>query len=94
MLAGAVNCADDLCIHLGFSALTALSRSGQSRPFHAKADGLVPAEGCAFVALRRLDDAIQDGDTIHGVIRGVGLSNDGRGRGMLVPSSEGQSRAR
>ena len=93
MLAGAVNCADDLCIHLGFSALTALSRTGQSRPFHAGADGLVPAEGCAFVALRRLDDAIRGGDVIHGVIRGVGLSNDGRGRGMLVPSSEGQSRA-
>ena len=93
MLAGAVNCADDLCIHLGFSALTAMSRTGQSRPFHAGADGLVPAEGCAFVALRRLDDAVRDGDVIHGVIRGVGLSNDGRGRGMLVPSSDGQSRA-
>ena len=51
MLAGAVNCADDLCIHLGFSALTAMSRTGQSRPFHAGADGLVPAEGCAFVAV-------------------------------------------
>jgi acyl transferase domain-containing protein/3-hydroxymyristoyl/3-hydroxydecanoyl-(acyl carrier protein) dehydratase/1-acyl-sn-glycerol-3-phosphate acyltransferase len=93
MLAGAVNCADDLCIHLGFSALTALSRTGRSRPFHAEADGLVPAEGCAFVALRRLDDAVRDGDTVHGIIRGVGLSNDGRGRGMLVPSQEGQRRA-
>lgn len=93
MLAGAVNSADDLCIHLGFSALTALSRTGQSRPFNAGADGLVPAEGCGFVALRRLDDALADGDTIHGVLRGVGLSNDGRGRGMLVPSSNGQTRA-
>ena len=93
MLAGAVNCADDLCVHLGFSALTALSRTGQSRPFNDEADGLVPAEGCGFVALRRFDDAVRDGDTIHGVIRGVGLSNDGRGRGMLVPSSDGQSRA-
>ena len=93
MLAGAVNCADDLCIHMGFAALTALSRTGTSRPFNADADGLVPAEGCGFVALRRLDDARRDGDTIHGIIRGVGLSNDGRGRGMLVPSSDGQTRA-
>ncbi|MFT7598660.1 MAG: acyl transferase domain-containing protein, partial [Acidimicrobiales bacterium] len=93
MLAGAVNSADDLCIHLGFSALTAMSRTGRSRPFDVDADGLVPAEGCAFVALRRLDDAVRDGDVIHGIIRGVGLSNDGRGRGMLVPSGEGQSRA-
>ncbi|MEE9417167.1 MAG: beta-ketoacyl synthase N-terminal-like domain-containing protein, partial [Acidimicrobiales bacterium] len=93
MLAGAVNCADDLCIHIGFSALQALSRTGRSRPFHRDADGLVPAEGCGFVVLRRLDDALNDGDTIHGIIRGVGLSNDGRGRGMLVPSTEGQARA-
>ncbi len=93
MLAGAVNCADILCIHLGFAALKALSRTGRSRPFHEDADGLVPAEGCAFVALRRLSDAVRDGDTIHGVIRGVGLSNDGRGRAMLVPSSAGQERA-
>ncbi|MFT7646937.1 MAG: acyl transferase domain-containing protein/3-hydroxymyristoyl [Candidatus Poriferisodalaceae bacterium] len=93
MLAGAVNCADDLCIHLGFAALQALSRTGQSRPFHSEADGLVPAEGCGFVALRRLDDAVRDGDAIRGIIRGVGLSNDGRGRGMLVPSSDGQQRA-
>ncbi len=93
MLAGAVNSADDLCIHLGFAALQALSRTGRSRPFHRDADGLVPAEGCGFVALRRLDDAVRDGDTIHGIIRGVGLSNDGRGRGMLVPSRDGQSRA-
>ena len=93
MLAGAVNCADDLFIHEGFTALNALSRTGRSRPFHAGADGLVPAEGCGFVALRRLEDAVADGDTIHGIIRGVGLSNDGRGRGMLVPSGEGQVRA-
>ncbi len=90
MLAGAVNCADDLFIHQGFTALNALSVSGRSRPFHHDADGLVPAEGCGFVALRRLEDAVRDGDTIHAIIRGVGLSNDGRGRGMLVPSSAGQ----
>ncbi len=91
MLAGAVNCADDLFIHQGFTALQALSRTGRSRPFHPDADGLVPAEGCGFVALRRLDDAVRDGDTIHGIIRGVGLSNDGRGRGMLVPAASGQA---
>ena len=93
MLAGAVNRADDLFIHVGFSALKALSPTGQSRPFHNDADGLVPAEGVAVVALKRLSDAVRDGDTIAGVIRGIGLSNDGRGRGMLAPSSEGQVRA-
>jgi 3-oxoacyl-(acyl-carrier-protein) synthase/3-hydroxymyristoyl/3-hydroxydecanoyl-(acyl carrier protein) dehydratase len=93
MLAGAVNRADDLFIHQGFTALGALSPSGRSRPFHAEADGLIPAEGAALLALRRLEDARHDGDRILGVIRGIGLSNDGRGRGLLVPSQEGQVRA-
>ncbi len=93
MLAGAVQAADDLFLHVGFSALAALSRSGRSRPFHRDADGLLPAEGAAFVVLKRLWDARRDGDTIHGVIRGVGLSNDGRGKGFLAPGEEGQERA-
>ena len=93
MLAGAVNRADDLFLHIGFSALGALSRSGRSRPFHADADGLIPAEGAGFVVLERLDDAVRAGRTIHGVIRGVGLANDGRGRGILAPSAQGQARS-
>jgi acyl transferase domain-containing protein len=93
MLAGAVQRADDLFLHVGFSALNALSRSGRSRPFHREADGLVPAEGAAFLALRRLADARRDGQPILAVIRGVGLSNDGRGKGFLAPSEAGQRRA-
>jgi acyl transferase domain-containing protein/3-hydroxymyristoyl/3-hydroxydecanoyl-(acyl carrier protein) dehydratase/1-acyl-sn-glycerol-3-phosphate acyltransferase len=93
MVAGAVNQADDLFIHVGFCALSALSKTGQSRPFHRDADGLVPAEGAAFVVLERLGDALAAGRNVLGVIRGVGLSNDGRGRGLLAPSEEGQERA-
>jgi 3-oxoacyl-(acyl-carrier-protein) synthase/3-hydroxymyristoyl/3-hydroxydecanoyl-(acyl carrier protein) dehydratase len=93
MLAGAVNRADDLFIHAGFTALGALSPTGRSRPFHENADGLIPAEGAAIVALTRLEDAQRDGLPILGVIRGIGLSNDGRGRGLLVPSQPGQVRA-
>lgn len=93
MLAGAVNRADDLFIHVGFSALQALSRTGRSRPFHRDADGLLPAEGAACFVLKRLEDAEAAGDAIHGVIRGVGLANDGRGAGLLSPSEEGQVRA-
>ena len=93
MLAGAVNRADDLFLHVGFTALDALSRTGQSRPFHRDADGLLPAEGAALVMLERLEDAVAAGHRVFGVIRGVGLSNDGRGRGLLVPSEDGQERA-
>ncbi|MBX3271843.1 MAG: 3-hydroxyacyl-[acyl-carrier-protein] dehydratase FabA [Sandaracinaceae bacterium] len=93
MLAGAVSAADDLFLHVGFCALGAMSKTGQSRPFHAGADGLVPAAGCGFVVLERLDDAVRAGRTIHGVIRGVGLANDGRGEGLLAPSARGQARS-
>ena len=93
MLAGGVNGADDLFLHLGFTALQALSPSGRSRPFHTEADGLVPAAGAALVALKRLEDAEQAGDRILGVILGVGLSNDGRQSGFLAPAVGGQTQA-
>ncbi|MCP4211127.1 MAG: beta-ketoacyl synthase [Halieaceae bacterium] len=90
MVAGAVNRTDILFIHIGFCALQAMSRRGESRPFAADADGLVPGEGAAFVVLKRLDDAIANGDAILGVIRGIGLSNDGNAGGFLSPSAIGQ----
>ncbi|MFE5563951.1 beta-ketoacyl synthase N-terminal-like domain-containing protein [Amycolatopsis japonica] len=93
MVAGAVNRVDNLTGHVSFGALGALSPTGRSRPFHRGADGLVPAEGAAFVALTRLSDALAEGKQVFGVIRGVGLSNDGSGTGLLVPSQEGQLRA-
>lgn len=93
VLAGGVAAADDFFIHIGFTALKALSRSGHSRPFGEQADGLVPAEGTAIVGLKRLEDAVAQGDDILGVIRGIGLSNDGTAGGLLSPDSGGQVRA-
>ncbi|MEM6730224.1 MAG: polyketide synthase, partial [Myxococcota bacterium] len=88
-LAGAVNRSDDLFVHMGFTALKAISPTGQSRPFHAAADGLLPAEGAGFLALKRLADARRDQNEIFGIVRGIGLSNDGRARGFLAPSVDG-----
>ncbi len=93
MVAGGVNATDSLFLHLGFTALQALSKTGQSRPFHREADGLVPAQGIGLVVLKRLDDAIAAKDKIYGVIRAVGLSNDGNSRSFLIPAEEGQKRA-
>ena len=70
MLAGGISCCDSLMIHAGFTALHALSPTGQSRPFHKDADGLVPAEGVALLVLRLLPDAVKAGDRILAVIRG------------------------
>lgn len=93
MLAGGVARADPLFIHLGFTALQALSPTGRSRPLHRGADGLLPAEGAGLVVLKRLADAEHDGDRIFGVIRAIGLSNDGRQSGFLAPALDGQVRA-
>ena len=93
MLAGAVSGCDGLIINSGFEVLGALSPSGRSRPFQRGADGLVPAEGAALLALMRLRDAVAAHVPVLGVVRGVGLSNDGRTGGFLVPAEEGQSRA-
>ena len=92
MLAGGVSRPDSLYTQMGFCQLRALSPSGVCRPFDAGADGLVVGEGAGIVVLKRLDDARRDGDTIYGVIRGIGLSNDIAGS-LLAADSEGQLRA-
>ncbi|QDU59364.1 Phthiocerol/phenolphthiocerol synthesis polyketide synthase type I PpsA [Planctomycetes bacterium Pan216] len=93
MLAGAVNGSDPLLIHGGFSALTALSPTGESLPFQQGANGLVPSEGAGIVALMRLEDAVARDCEIVGVVRGVGVGNTGRHRTFLAPSPQGQLRA-
>jgi acyl carrier protein len=68
-----------------------LSKSGQLRPFDAAADGTVGGTGVAAVVLKDLERAIADGDTIHGVIRGWGVTNDGSAKtAYTAPSVPGQ----
>ena len=89
---GAVNATDNLNLHRGFAALQALSPTGRSRPFMDGADGLVPAEGAAAVVLKRAGDIAPD-ETVFAIIRGLGLSNDGRRRGFVAPDEDGQFEA-
>jgi 3-oxoacyl-(acyl-carrier-protein) synthase/3-hydroxymyristoyl/3-hydroxydecanoyl-(acyl carrier protein) dehydratase/1-acyl-sn-glycerol-3-phosphate acyltransferase len=93
MVAAGLNAADDLFLHIGFTALSALSPTGRSSPLSSQADGLLPAQGAAVLVLKRLEDAVAAGDAIYGIVRGVGLANDGRGTGLLAPSTAGQQRA-
>jgi acyl transferase domain-containing protein/3-hydroxymyristoyl/3-hydroxydecanoyl-(acyl carrier protein) dehydratase/1-acyl-sn-glycerol-3-phosphate acyltransferase len=93
MVAAGLNAADDLFLHIGFTALSALSPTARSSPLSSKADGLLPAQGAAVLVLKRLEDAVAAGDVIYGIVRGVGLANDGRGSGLLAPSTAGQQRA-
>ncbi|MEM1146253.1 MAG: polyketide synthase, partial [Pseudomonadota bacterium] len=80
-----VSAADNLILHIGFDALHALSPTGRSRPFVAGADGLVPSEGAVAVVLKRLSDVTLE-NQVHGIIRGIGLTNDGCRKGYLAPS--------
>ncbi len=67
--------------------------SNLSCPFDAAADGLISSEGYVVFVLKRLESAIAAGDNIHAVIRGIGVSSDGRGRSLWAPRKEGQKTA-
>jgi len=70
------------------------SADGRCRPFDADASGTVFASAGAVVVLKRLEDAIADGDTVYAVIRGVGLNNDGSEKASFTaPSVSGQAGA-
>ncbi|CAO3439350.1 Polyketide synthase modules and related proteins [Azospirillum doebereinerae] len=70
-----------------------LSPDGHCRPFDAAARGTVSSDGAGAVTLKRLEDAVADGDFIHAVIRGSALNNDGGDKvGYTAPSIGGQVR--
>ncbi len=71
-----------------------VSRDGICRPFDADASGTVFASGAGVVLLKRLEDALRDGDRVYAVIRGYGVNNDGSDKiGFTAPSAEGQAEA-
>ncbi|MBN1208707.1 MAG: SDR family NAD(P)-dependent oxidoreductase [Myxococcaceae bacterium] len=72
-----------------FSQFKGLSATG-SRPFDESADGVIFGEGAGVVGLMRLTDAIASGLRVHAIIRGAGLSSDGRSSSANVPRSDGQ----
>lgn len=80
-------------MHVEFSRLKGLSEDGRCRAFAADTRGTAWAEGCTVVVMKRLRDAIHDGDTIHGIIRGTSVNHGGRSAaGLTVPSGPAQER--
>ncbi|MFH9613916.1 SDR family NAD(P)-dependent oxidoreductase [Streptomyces pratensis] len=69
-----------------------LSASGRCHTFDDRADGFVPGEGVGVLVLKRLGDAIADGDHIRGVISGSGINQDGASNGITAPSAASQER--
>lgn len=68
-----------------------LSPAAHCRPFDDGAEGMFPGEAVAVVVLKRLRDAVRDGDAVYGVIRASGINQAGRTHGITAPSVEPQS---
>ncbi|MFE7115632.1 thioester reductase domain-containing protein [Streptomyces sp. NPDC057654] len=89
-LAGGVNL---MLTPYGFvlvSKAGALAPDGRSKAFDASADGYARGEGCGVVVLKRLADALADGDPVLAVIHGSAVNHDGRSSGISVPSGQAQ----
>jgi acyl transferase domain-containing protein/trans-aconitate methyltransferase len=75
---------------ISFSDAGMLARDGRCKAFDAAADGYVRGEGCAVVVLKRLRDALDDGDRVLAVIRGTAVNHDGRSAGLTAPNGPQQ----
>jgi len=89
-LAGAVNLILSPESTIAMSKFGAMAPDGRSKAFDARANGYVRGEGAGVVALKRLSDAIADGDRIYCVIRGSAINNDGFSNGLTAPSPRAQ----
>jgi acyl transferase domain-containing protein/phosphopantetheinyl transferase len=90
MIAGGVQVSTPAIIAVMFCHLEALSRTGSISPFGEQANGTLLGEGCGMVVLKRVSDALRDGNRIYALLRAVGVSSDGKGAGILAPRQEGQ----
>lgn len=91
-LAGGVNVITGVNNYLDLAKAGFLSPTGQCKPFDASADGYCRAEGAGLVVLKKLQDAIKDGDSIWGVIPGVATNQGGLSSSITVPSPSAQQK--
>jgi myxalamid-type polyketide synthase MxaD len=89
-LAGGVNVMIEPTFTIVASRMRMMSAVGRCQPFDARADGFVRSEGCGAVLLKRLSDAVADGDRILAVINGSAVNQDGKSNGLTAPNSLSQ----
>ena len=89
-LAGGVNVLASPFASLMFSELGVISPTERIHAFSADADGIVRSEAAGFLVLKRVADALADGDRIYGVIKGSATNSDGHSNGLTAPNPEAQ----
>lgn len=89
-LAGGVQLSLSPFTGIALSKWSALSPQGRCKTFDAGADGFVRGEGCGVVVLKRLSDALRDGDRVLAVVRGSAINQDGRSNGLTAPNALAQ----
>ncbi|MGJ5672489.1 MAG: SDR family NAD(P)-dependent oxidoreductase [Nostochopsis sp.] len=89
--AGGVDISLDTFELIGFAKTGALTGTDM-KVYDRRASGFIPGEGCGFAVLKRLEDARADGNYIYAVLKGWGISSDGKG-GITAPNREGQAAA-
>ncbi len=89
-LAGGVNLTLAPETTIALSKAHMMAPDGRCKTFDARADGFVRGEGCGIVVLKRLSDAVADGDNILAVIRGSAVNQDGRSSGITAPNGLAQ----
>lgn len=91
-LAGGANVLLTPATMITFSNARMLAPDGRCKTFDAAADGYVRGEGCGVIVVKRLEDAVRDGDRIRAVIRGSAVNQDGASGGLTVPNGVAQQR--
>jgi glutamate-1-semialdehyde-2,1-aminomutase len=90
-IAGGINLQLSPEYYVGMSRMKVHSPTGQCYAFDDRADGIVLGEGVGAVLLKPLDQAIADGDSIYGIIKGSAVNNDGRTNGLTAPNPASQA---
>ena len=90
-IAGGVNLLLSPVVTRSFDQAGAMSPTGACHAFDAAADGFVRGEGCGVAVLKRLSDALRDGDEVLAVVRGSAVNQDGRSNGLMAPNPAAQA---
>ncbi|HUO38136.1 MAG TPA: type I polyketide synthase, partial [Mycobacterium sp.] len=89
-IAAGVNLLLSPAVTRSFDEAEAMSKTGRCQAFDAGADGFVRGEGCGVAVLKRLNDALRDGDRVLAVVRGSAVNQDGRSNGLMAPNPAAQ----